>query len=260
MMKAIKLPDFTADNAQPFFLEGGDHAVLLIHGFTGSSGHMRVIGNELNEAGFTVRGITLPGHGQDLDAMAKSNWKEWLQAARDAYADLRKRYKHVSVAGLSMGGCISLILAEEEHPTCVMPISAPMGVKFKGMALAGVVALVKPVVMWGSDPERPYALDAAYDYGYPGFPTRKGLDFARVMKQSLKNLHQVTCPLLVVQSHDDETVTPESSDLIYNGVSSTDKQQLWLDDVPHVCTISKEHSNIARAMIGLMKRAEQNEQ
>lgn len=55
--------------AQPFFFPGGEHGVLLIHGFTGSSSHMRLLGEHLHAVGFTVRGINLP----DMAAA----WRTW---------------------------------------------------------------------------------------------------------------------------------------------------------------------------------------
>ena len=48
---------------QPFFYEGNDTGVLLIHGFTGTCGQMRPLGEALRGAGYTVMAPLLPGHG-----------------------------------------------------------------------------------------------------------------------------------------------------------------------------------------------------
>lgn len=53
-------------------LEGGEHGVLLLHGFTGSAAHMRPLGERLHSQGFTVMGINLPGHAQSMEAMGKT--------------------------------------------------------------------------------------------------------------------------------------------------------------------------------------------
>ena len=110
-MKQVSIPDFTNPLAQPFLKEGGEHAVLLIHGFTGSIAHMRMLADGLYEKGFTVKGINLPGHAANLEAMKKTGWEDWLGAARSALTGLKEKYRHVSVMGLSMGGVISLILS-----------------------------------------------------------------------------------------------------------------------------------------------------
>ena len=39
-------------------------------------------------------------------------------------------------------------------------------------------------------------------------------------------------------------------------MNSEIRQKLWLRDVPHVCTISKELPSIEEAIDGLMQRAE----
>lgn len=248
--------DFSAPQCQPFFLEGGDHAVLLIHGFTGSASHMRLIGEGLHEQGFTVRGINLPGHAQSMEAMGQTGWQDWLGAARSAASELKDRYAHVSVVGLSMGGVITLLLAEEMALTACAPISAPMAVQNKLMPFAKIAAPFIPMTWWGGDPERPTVLNDDYDYGYPGFPTGCAASLSKLIKMARRNLHAVTCPILAVQSHADETISADSADVIMAGVSSKVKGTLWLENVPHVCTISPEHPRIAAAIGELLRRAE----
>ncbi|MCH5286838.1 MAG: alpha/beta fold hydrolase [Christensenellaceae bacterium] len=251
--------DFTAPECQPFLMEGGDHGVLLIHGFTGSAGHMRLIGEGLHAQGFTVRGINLPGHAESMEAMGKTDWQDWLGAARSAAAELKEKCGRVSVAGLSMGGVLTLLLAEEMELTACAPISAPMAVQNKLMPFAKLAAPFIPMTWWGGDPERPSMLDDRYDYGYPGFPTKCAASLAKLIKMARGNLHAITCPILAVQSHADETISADSADVIMAGVSSRVKGTLWLEKVPHVCTISPEHSRIAEAIGELLRRAEQIE-
>ena len=96
--------DFSDAACQPFLLEGGDHGVLLLHGFTGSAAHMRPLGEAMNRHGFTVMGVNLPGHAVSMDDMARTGWQDWLDAAKDAFLQLQSRCRYASVAGLSMGG------------------------------------------------------------------------------------------------------------------------------------------------------------
>ena len=66
------MQDFSSPQGKPFDFPEGNHGVLLIHGFTGSPGHMRPLGEKLREAGFAVRGILLPGHGESPEALSLS--------------------------------------------------------------------------------------------------------------------------------------------------------------------------------------------
>ena len=156
--------EYMHPNAAPFFLKGGDHAVLLTHGFTGSCGHMRPLGDYLNRNGFTVQGILLPGHGTDLKDMRAFGWRQWLDAETAALKKLQEEYPLVSVAGLSMGGCLSLIAAAHSDVTACITISAPMKTLQKFTFLAPALALFMPEIMWKNgavnektvlDPESP---------------------------------------------------------------------------------------------------------
>lgn len=255
-MKTRPLRSFADPVCQPFFLPGDGHGVLLLHGFTGSAAHMRPLGEGLNALGFTVMGINLPGHATSMEEMGRVGWQEWLGAAKDGFMHLRERCDHVSVAGLSMGGCLTLILAEQMKPTAVATISAPMAVKNRMLPLAGLAAPFVPTIWWQSREDGGQAVDDRYDYGYPGFPTRCGVDLHRLIRMARQDLHAVQCPVLVVQSHADETISADSADVIMKGAGSERKGVLWLEDVPHVCTISKEKDTIIRAAGEHFRQAE----
>lgn len=254
-MKQRPERDFTDAVCQPFLLEGGEHGVLLLHGFTGSAAHMRPLGERLHAQGFAVMGVNLPGHAVSMEAMGRTGWQDWLDAAKEAFCCLRERCTYVSVAGLSMGGCLTLLIAQQLQPTAIATISAPMAVKSRLLPFAGLAAPFLPQVMWGVRPDD-NQLDDRYDYGYPGFPTRCGMDLHRLITMARRDLHAVHCPVLIVQSHQDETISDNSAKVIADGVSSEKVGVLWLNDVPHVCTISRELPQIAAAVADLFRRAE----
>lgn len=243
-----EMRDFSDANAQPFYLPGGDHGVLLVHGFTGSAGHMRLIGEALNEQGFTVQAIQLPGHGTRLEDMLKASWQAWLQAAKEAFFSLKERCQAVSVAGLSMGGVLALLLAEQTPAASVIPLSAPMAVKNLLAPLARLASPFMPVTYWKNEPRREALLDQRYNYGYSGFPTARAGDLMHLIRLARQNLFAISCPVLVVQSRADETISPNSAQTILNGVRSEKKTALWLEDMPHVVTISRDYPRVAQAM------------
>lgn len=85
-------------------------AVLLIHGFTGSPWEVRPLGESLAARGFHVRAIRLPGHGMGPEGMAWVTYRDWEQAADEALHAM-VGFKHVFVAGLSMGALLGMQLA-----------------------------------------------------------------------------------------------------------------------------------------------------
>ena len=242
-------------NAGPFDFPAGDHGVLLIHGFTGSPAHMRLIGDGLRERGFAVRGMLLPGHGGKPEDMAKAGWQDYLRAVREQALDMRERYKTFSVAGLSMGGCLALWTAEQIGADACVAIAAPMKTTARFRSLAPLLAPFHPVIHKRADGARA-TLIAEYDVGYRSYPTSSVHDLSVVIRRSRADLHLIRCPVLVIQSRGDRTVTPDSPDIILRGVGSQRKEQLWLDSAPHVCTISPEHPKITEKMASFLRAAE----
>lgn len=248
--------DFSDPLCQPFFLPGGKHGVLLLHGFTGSIAHLRLIGEGLQAKGFTVMGINLPGHATSMEDMAEHTWQDWLGAAKQAFVELKEKCEYVSVAGLSMGGCLTLLLAEQMPVTACAPISAPTVVKNKLLPFAGVAWRFMPIIMWGKSAEREAKLNMRYDIGYPGFYSKCGAHLYKLMVMARRNLHAIRCPILVVQSRADETIEQRSAKDIIKGVSSERKGVLWLEDSPHVCTISADQERITEEIAKLFREAE----
>ncbi len=248
--------NFSDTNAQPFCLEGGAHGILLLHGFTGSAGHMRPIGEELNRQGFTVLGIQLPGHGTRMEDMQNVHWQDWLQSAKEGFLKLKGRCDTVSVAGLSMGGVLTLLLAQQMRVNAAIVMSTPMALKTRLASLAPIASRFTPLTYWKGDEQREKLLDQRYDYGYPGFPTARIGDLMHLIRLARRNLFAVTCPTLVVQSRADNAVHPNSADIILQGIRSEKKAVLWLDDMPHVVTISREYQRIAKAIGEFLQSAQ----
>jgi len=251
------MTEYLHEYAKPFFFEGGEHAVLVTHGFTGSPSHMRPLAEKLHEAGFTVQGLLLPGHGTKKEDMLKSTWQDWLDAELKAVHELKQKYKYVSVCGLSMGGVLTLIAAQQTDVTACVPIAAPVKITNPFIGLAKYAHFVMPEINGKSGEEsRRSMLMAEYDHGYTGYPTKRANDLYILMKQAYKNLYAITCPTLIVQSYADRTVKSVSAQMICDGISSKTKEILWLEGVPHVCTITRALPSIAEKMIGHLRAAE----
>ncbi|MCL2810708.1 MAG: alpha/beta fold hydrolase [Clostridia bacterium] len=234
-----------SERAQPFLLEGGAHGVLLLHGFTATPAMMYPLGKALHAnldvSGQrpTVQGILLPGHGTRIqDMRSHGGYTPWLNAAIDAFDALAARCDRVSVIGHSMGGVLALLLAQQRPVHNVIPIAAPM-------RLCRFTARLAPYIGWAI----PFTVDKRgpgedCDLGYAGMAVCRVGDLLRLMRQAERNLAQISCPILVVQPINDETVRAASANIIYNGVSSQRKELLWLERSGHGCVIGPEHQQL----------------
>ena len=108
---------------------GGPFGVLVLHGFTGSTATMRSLAERLAAAGFTVELPCLPGHGSSVEDLMTTGWPDWSSAALTAYDELATRCARVAVVGLSMGGALSVLVAESRPSlvACVLvnPVVKP---------------------------------------------------------------------------------------------------------------------------------------
>lgn len=111
---------FANDNAKK--------AVVMFHGYAGSTNDMRMVARFLQRNGYAVYCSNFAGHatGNPSDIL-KYGIDDWLQNARDAISYVRDRgYKDVAVCGLSLGGIIATwMLAECQDIKTGIAISAP---------------------------------------------------------------------------------------------------------------------------------------
>ncbi len=230
-------------HAEPFTADGNHTGVLLLHGFTGSPASMRPWGIHLAEIGFTVRVPRLPGHGATWREMNQTRWTDWYGEAARQLSALGSACDEVFVAGLSMGGCLALRLAEERPDdvaglVLVNPSIADRSHKLRAVPL--LKHFIGAVNGIGNDIKKP----GAVEYGYGRTPLR-ALDSLRALwRVTRDDLPKVTAPLLVFRSFEDHVVEPVSSQIISSHVSSRDVTELVLDHSYHVATLDNDAERI----------------
>lgn len=108
------LKAFQGVEHQPFFMNGGRPAALLVHGFPGTPAELRPLAKSLHGAGWTVRGLLLPGFGPEISTLGERNHKEWVIAVESALAELRRDHAPLLLVGYSMGAALSLRVAASQ--------------------------------------------------------------------------------------------------------------------------------------------------
>src|SRR6185437_15627604 len=94
---------------QPFTFGSGPRAVLLLHGFTGSSADVRMLGRFLEKNSYTTYAPHYKGHGVPPEELIISTPAEWWEDVVNGYNMLKQAgYEEIAVAGLSLGGVFSL--------------------------------------------------------------------------------------------------------------------------------------------------------
>jgi carboxylesterase len=229
--------------AEPFSHNGSGVAVLLCHGFTGTPQSMRPWGEYLSKLGYTVRVPRLPGHGTTWQELNRTRWEDWYSCVDSAFRSLHQSCQSVVVGGLSMGGALTLQLAQEHGPRISGLVLVNPAVKFDDPrtrllpVLKHVVGSLKGI---SNDVKKPGVTELAY--------TRTPLKAAHsellAWKQVVRDLPEVTQPLLLLRSSVDHVVPAASSELILSRVSSQDVSEILLDDSYHVATIDNDARRI----------------
>ena len=230
--------------AEPFAFPGGDGpegriGVLLVHGFTGTPMSMRPWGEHLAAQGFAVRCPLLPGNGTRWQDCNTTTEDDWTDAVGTAFDGLAEDVDRVVVAGLSMGGTLSIRLAEvrPDDVAALVLVNPSLMTLRRDAKLLPLIAKITP--SWapiGSDIKKPGVVEQAY----PKLPTRAVLGLRRLWTATRADLAKVTAPLLVFRSREDHVVEPASAAALLAGVSSTDATEVVLENSYHVATLDND--------------------
>lgn len=240
--------------AEPFSADGSDDiGVVLVHGFTGSPKSMTPWGRALAEQGWTVRVPRLPGHGTRWQDMNVTTWQDWVGEADRNVAELLGRCRRVFVMGLSMGGTITLRIAEErpEQLAGIVLVNPSVHTERKDRFLLPIAKhLVPSFPAISNDIAMPGVDEGAYDR----LPVRAAASLSELWGLVRAGLPKVTAPLLLFRSAQDHVVEPSNAALVLERVSSQDVTEVVLERSFHVATVDYDAPRIVEGSIDFVKR------
>lgn len=222
--------------AEPFFFPGNKTGCLLVHGFTGTPKEMHWLGEFLQEQGYTVLGIRLPGHATCIEDMMRMHWQDWLAAVEDGYCLLKNCVDEIFIMGLSMGGMLSLLISSKYPISGVVAMSTmyelPNDPRLPFVKILSSV--MKEIEKGPSDWHNP---DAAKDHmEYPHFPVKGIIQLRELLAEMRNCLPKIKTPVLIIQSREDHSIEPASADKLLSTLGSVDKQVFWVENSGHVIT------------------------
>lgn len=244
---------FAADGSGPNARTG----VVLCHGYTGSPDSTRPWAQYLNERGYTVNALRLPGHGTTWQDANTKRYADLQGAVDEAFADMRSRTDRVFLMAQSFGSTLSLRVAAD-HPHDVAGI-ALVNPWVRADGLAGwqrhlvpfqryLPYLVKSVPGVASDIADP----AGVELGYDRAPIVGAADLPTGWKQLRPILHHVVAPILLMRSSVDHVVAPRNAELIRSTVRSP-IQEVELHRSYHVATLDYDAPEIFARSVAFME-------
>jgi alpha-beta hydrolase superfamily lysophospholipase len=200
--------------------------VLLLHGMSDSPYSLRALGKTLNQRGYQIVGLRLPGHGTAPSGLRYVSWQDMAATVELAMEHLVKSLgsKPIHMIGYSTGAPLALdftLKAIEENQVAipaslvlispairVHPTGAIAGFKNAMSVLPGLSGLAYLNIMDEFDP-----------YKYNSFATNAGAQVHRITRnvnQRMQVLAQDSAavdklpPILVLKSTVDSTVTTDA--------------------------------------------------
>ena len=199
------------------------------------------MGEYLQEQGITCLGIRLAGHATKPENMIRSRYEDWMASVEDGYHLLRGMTDNIFLAGLSMGGTLSLLMSTRLDVKGVIAMSTPYKLRedprLKYVNLISVFKTYTP-----KSSEEPGASwfdkEAWKDHiSYPQNPVRSVGELDKLLGEMRKALPKVHVPVLLIHSKDDPYVLPENMEWIYDDLkNASDKTKLYITRSGHVVT------------------------
>ncbi|MBJ20606.1 MAG: alpha/beta fold hydrolase [bacterium] len=228
-------------------------AALCLHGLTGTPYEVRPIAEALVTRGIRARGIRMAGHGGSFEALARSTRIDWVECARTELAGLRAEHERVFLVGLSMGGLVSLRLAQLERVEGLVVVGVPL-------VLAAPIPQILPLARRlvsarrkrSSDIQDPEA--RARHPGMPAMPLDSIQELIRLQSEVIPELPRIEVPILVAHGERDRTARPRDARRLYDEVGSTEKEIFLLARSGHVATVDYDGPALARATADFLGR------
>jgi carboxylesterase len=228
---------------------------LLIHGFTATPDCLESLAAPLRQAGFEVVAPLLKGHGLTPADLAETSWQDWYGGVFEEFQKLQKRCETVSVAGLSLGGLLGLMLASELPVHRLALLATP--VFLSGFMAKFVLPMVGNTVLkevfkyqpkWAgpaiADPEARGKFKS-----YSKMPIKSIMEIVRFQKEVAPRIPFVTAPTLIIHSPHDTTAPYENMAYLKEHLGSSVIQTVTLERSNHVLTMDYEKDLVAQDVI-----------
>ncbi len=253
-------------NAREYTLESeGDRAVLFVHGFTGSPHFFKEYAQFLNKEGVHVRVMRLPGHGSSVKDLAESSYLDWREAVHEELKNLYSIGKRTYLLGYSFGANLSLDAAMH-YPTFIsgMVLISPaifirMEIFLRMLArfyerFTNVKFRPKPGIRRRYKDFYAEIKDYESTGSYATIPVKSAIEFFNFIDNFTKpHLKNITVPTLILQSDRDPLARSKGAKLVYDKISSKDKNLIMINNNEHVIISDDTRKQVFKEALKFIK-------
>ncbi|MFB4210454.1 alpha/beta hydrolase [Shouchella sp. JSM 1781072] len=235
---------------KPFTFTGGKRAVLLLHGFTGTTADVRMLGRFLQNEGYTCHAPLYRGHGVPPEELVTYSPDDWWEDVEAAYDHLKHEgYDEIAVCGLSLGGVFTLKLGLSKPVKGIVSMCAPVRPRTEEAIKKGFLKYAKEYKQLEKKNEddiekevnalKETSMDTLYK-------------LRQLMDDVRSELDLIYSPAFIVQARHDEMIDTESATIIYNEIETDDKEIKWYEDSTHVITLGDEKEQLHQDILSFL--------
>jgi len=233
-------------------------AILLFHGLTGSPYEMKKYGQFLFEKGYDVFCPSLPGHGEKMDEIYSVQFQNWLDFAYLKFEELNQKYENIFVSGLCLGAVLAIALGIKYTNKIKGIVSLSTTLYLDGWRLPwykflmplGLSTIIRFYYCYpecdphGIKNERVRAIIKKLlqktEVGMNDFPMSAIYELIKLSGVVIKNLYKFNCPILLMHSLEDDLTSVKSAKVVYDKISSKNKEMIILKDSYHMVLYDNE--------------------
>jgi carboxylesterase len=236
-------------------LKGGNHAILMLHGLSGSNLEVARLAQSLHAHGFSVFAPNIEGY---CFASQTTPWQDWLEKAQGHLDMMLEQYETVSVLGMSMGATLALALAEQESIASIALLGTAMD--YRGWSIPWYRFLLrfgrvftefnftyKEEFPFGvKNPELRAKMKQSYtkrkyaEAGGEEISLKHLIQGDYLIEHVKKNLDGVSSPVIAIHAIEDETCSVRGAERMFEQLSSKQKEFIYLGDSYHLITIDNQ--------------------
>ncbi len=245
--------DASAFDLQPDPERATGAAALCLHGLTGTPWEVRSIAEALVERGIRARGPHVAGHEGGVRQLASTSRETWLEQARADLEALRREHERVYLVGISLGGLLSLRLAQTASVEGLVVVGVPLVLRAPIPQLLPLVRRVMPFQRKRrSDIRDPLA--GARHPGLPAMPLAAVAQLIALQAEVIPRLGTIEIPAFVAHGRFDRTALPRDALRLHTELASRDKELLFLERSGHVATVDYDGPVLARTAADFLGR------
>ncbi|OGL53316.1 MAG: hypothetical protein A3G31_07335 [Candidatus Schekmanbacteria bacterium RIFCSPLOWO2_12_FULL_38_15] len=254
-------------NTDDINLNGGENAVLLIHGLSGSPFEMNYLAKKLHKEGFSVSVPCLAGHGSSLSDLSNASWKDWHKSILNTFHILKETHDKVFVSGLCMGAVLALYTACElgSEVSAISLMSTTLfydGWSIPWYRIFIPLAYYTPLRYFYSYREKePYGIKNALlrkhvvrlmnekNIAHTKIPFKCFYELLEFSKMVRKLLPKIEIPTLILHSLEDDVASIRNADFVEKNIGSDRVRKILIDDCYHMITVDNKRELVSQETI-----------